>query len=121
MLDIATSPNLDLHPLLTYRVGMWKVYLRSHPRFGTWYTRVERQPGWVTRLALLAAVLVVVVPAVLLTLTALVVGLAVFIVLGVLAGIVRLVRGVLTGQAGPSVPETQNGGRVNVRVIQREP
>ena len=91
---------------------MWRVYIRNHSRLGPWYVRLERQPGWVTKAALLAAVLIVVVPIGLLTLAALVVGVVVFVVLGAVAW--------LLGAAGRLLGGRTDSGRVNVRVVHRQ-
>ncbi|MEE9211400.1 MAG: hypothetical protein V3U29_01980 [Phycisphaeraceae bacterium] len=97
---------------------MWRVYVREHPTFGSWYHRIERQPGWVSRIAVTAAVLVVVVPLVLLALAAITVGLVVFVTLGLIAQLVVMVRGVFVRGGMPSVASgASGGGRRNVRVL----
>lgn len=105
-------PRLSLTEADPTLSGMWRVYIRNHSRLGPWYTRIERQPGWVIRAALLATVLIVVVPIGLLMLAALVVGVVVFAVLGAAAW--------LLGAAGRMLGGRADGGRVNVRVVHRQ-
>jgi hypothetical protein len=88
---------------------------RRHPGMGIWYTRVSRQPGWVTRTAVFLAVLVVVVPLVLLTLAAVVVGLSCLLVLGLVAKVGRYFSALFGGGGGGP----RDDGRRNVRVINR--
>ncbi len=99
---------------------MWRMYIRQHPTWGPWYQRVERQPGWVTRVAVTAAVLVVVVPLTLLALAAIVVGLVLFITLGLIAQVIAMVRALLTGGSTARAPQAPEQGRRNVRVIHDE-
>ncbi len=87
---------------------------RRHPGMGVWYTRISRQPGWVTRTAVFMALLIVVVPVVVLTLAAVFVGLACLLVLGLIARVGRFITGLLGGSAKP-----RNDGRRNVRVIEK--
>ena len=91
----------------------WRAYVREHPTFGTYYARVERQPGWVVRLTLLAAVLVIVVPLMILTLAAVLTAGVVF----VLASLVARVASLFT--RGPRDVGPTDDGRENVRVIER--
>ncbi len=97
----------------------WKQRVRDDPRFGGYYRVVADRPSWVTRAAVAAIVLVIVVPVVLLTLAAVLVGLVVFTVLGAVAwGLQRLRE--LTGavpRPTPSPPSTREAPRENVRVI----
>lgn len=89
----------------------WQASFREHPAFGPWYQRTASRPSWVTRSALGAAVLVVVIPLVLLTLAAVVVGLGVFFVLSAAASVANLLGGGFARRGGD--------GRRNVRVIER--
>jgi len=87
----------------------WKQRVRDDPRFGGYYRVVADRPSWVTRAALMAVVLVVVVPLVLLTLAAVLVGVVVFTVLRLLTGAVpRTTR---------QPPQASEPGRENVRII----
>ena len=88
---------------------------RRSPGAGVWYTRVNRQPSWVTKTALAVALLVVVVPIVLLTLAAVVVGGFCLLVLSRIASGVRSVRGLFS----PDTYRRRDDGRRNVRVIDR--
>lgn len=99
---------------------MWRMDFRQDPRFRQWYQRIDRQPGWVVKASILAAVLVVVVPLVVLTLAALAVALAVFVVGGLIAAILCLL-GRLFGGLRPLAADVRlrhvNDGRRNVRII----
>jgi len=96
---------------------MWRVYVQQHEVLGPWYRRFQNQPGWVTKAAIVAAVLVIGVPILVLTLTAILVGLAVFAVLGLAAQGVRAVRQ-LFRNVGPA-HTTPEPGRRNVRIVRR--
>lgn len=100
---------------------MWRVYIRKHRTVGPWVQRIESKPGWVWKAALIVAVLVVVVPVVLLTMTALMVGLAMLIVFGAVAWLVSVLTRPFRG-GGPVArpPDPEDDGRVNVRVIERD-
>jgi len=87
---------------------------RRHPGLGVWYTRLSRQPGWVTRTAFIIAILVVVLPIVALALTAAVVGLACLLILGSIAKASRFISDSFKGGL-----RTRDDGRRNVRVIER--
>ncbi len=96
----------------------WQVWFeeeihRRYPDAGMWVTRISRQPGWVTRTAILLALLVVVVPIVLLTLTAILVSIVTFIVLGTIARFLDLIANLFSGI------RRREDGRRNVRVIRR--
>lgn len=91
----------------------WHEHIREHPTMGVWYERYRSRPSWVVRGALVAAVLVVVVPLVLLTLAAVIVGMLVFAALSLVASIGNLFGG------GRDVKPSGDDGRRNVRVIQR--
>lgn len=99
---------------MSWHVRFEEEVRRRHPGTGVWVTRISRQPGWVTKTALLAAMLVVVVPIVLLTLAAVVIGLTCLGVLGLIASAGRFVSRLL----GWSHPR-QDDGRRNVQVIDR--
>lgn len=99
---------------MSWHVRFEEEVRRRHPGAGVWVTRISRQPGWVTKTALLAAMLVVVVPIVLLTLAAVVIGLTCLGVLGLIASAGRFVAG-LFGGAHPR----KDDGRRNVQIIDR--
>ena len=90
-------------------------YMRQHPSWGTWYGRAQRQPGWVIKLTITAAVLTVVIPLVLLMLAAIVVAAGVFVVGSLIAGGINLISSLFGGIFSTS----RGGGRRNARVIQR--
>jgi uncharacterized membrane protein YgcG len=111
---------------------MWRIYIRQHPTLGPWVQRVEQQPSWVTRLALTAAVIVVVVPLVMLAVAAIAVGFVVFLMLALIAsvmGAIVTVRQRLAswlggtsggGASGGGASGGGGEGRQNVRVIDRQ-
>ncbi len=80
-----------------------------------WYTRVSQQPSWVTKTALTAALIVVVVPIIALTLAALVIGMACLLILSAVASAWRSLTRPFA--AGPRPPK--DDGRRNVTVIDR--
>ena len=95
----------------------WRVYVRDHPQYGRWYQRVEGRPGWVWKSAITAAVLIIIIPLVLLSLAAILVGVLVFLVLGLIASILRLFQpGNRSGQP-PMSPRSADDGRENVRIM----
>ena len=102
-------------------IMMWRAYIRQHPTLGPWQHRIEQNPSWVTRTAFLAAVLVVVVPLLLLFTAAVIVGIVLFVTLGLVAGIIGFFRRILSNLRldgrGSYIP---NEGRENVRVIRRK-
>jgi divalent metal cation (Fe/Co/Zn/Cd) transporter len=93
----------------------WHSFIRQNPTFGVWYGRVQRQPNWVTKLAVTVAVITVVLPLLLLTLAAVVLAVAVFIIGSLVAAGMRAVAGLFGG----GVSGSRRDGRRNVRVIQR--
>jgi hypothetical protein len=78
------------------------------------YGYAAAQPSWVTRWALIAMVLIVVVPLALLTLAAVLVGFVVFVTLRLVAVVIASVRGAF----GQHAPEDE--GRENVEVNDRD-
>ncbi len=78
-------------------------------------------PRWVTMTALVAATLILVIPLVALLIAAAIVGLVVFVTLGVIAQLILLVRVVWMKLTGGQVRTWPDDGRRNVRVIWREP
>ena len=95
---------------------MWQGYVRSHPTYGRWYVRLERQPRWVLRLAVAAVLVVFVLPLVLLALGALLVGGVVLVAGMLIARGLAVLAGLLGGT--PHEPETRDV-RENVRVVDR--
>jgi len=95
---------------------MFRMYIREHETLGPWYQKLERQPSWVTKAAILAAVLMVGLPLALIAITALIVGLAVFTVLSLVSAGVATLRELFSG--GGRRPPADDGRR-NVRVIRR--
>ncbi len=99
---------------MSWHVRFEEEVRRRHPSAGMWYAHASKQPGWVTKTALTAALLVVVVPVVLLTLAAVVIGLICFTVLGLIASAGRFITGLFDGSHKP-----RDDGRRNVQVIDR--
>ncbi len=88
----------------------WNFNWQGNPVYSRWQHGLGGRPAWVTRAALTAGMLVIVVPLVLLTLAALLVGTLVFAVLSAVAWLIGQFSGV-----GPR----SDDGRRNVRVIER--
>ena len=99
---------------MSWQVRFQEEVHRRHPGAGAWFTRLSRQPGWVTKTATIAALLVVVVPIIALTLAALLIGTACLLVLGIIASVWRFVTSPFTGPRAP-----KDDGRRNVQVIER--
>lgn len=96
------------------------MYIRQHRTFGPWFAQVERQPSWVVKLALAATVLVIVVPLALLTLAAVFVGLAVFILAGFIVSGGRVLSDLFSGRGrGGGTTVHVDDGRRNVRILRR--
>lgn len=97
---------------------MWQTDFSTKHGVNRAFEQVTGRPGWVAKASLLAAGLVVVVPLVLLALAGLIVGIVVFVTLGLIAQIIlstgMLLDGLFKGSGG-------SDGRRNVRVIDREP
>jgi len=91
---------------------------RRYASFEPWRRGVGGRPAWVTRLAVVAAVLVVVVPLAMLALTGLLVGMLVFFVASLLATMMQAVGSIFGGGASPSGSGRRNVRR-NVRVVER--
>ena len=94
---------------------MWRVHVRNHPTVGPWVLRAERHPGWVWKAALLAMVLTIVVPLLMLTVAALLVGFVAFILFGAVPAVIALLQRIF-GIHRPRDASVEQG-RVNVRVI----
>ncbi|MCC7145838.1 MAG: hypothetical protein IT443_05285 [Phycisphaeraceae bacterium] len=92
---------------------MWRTYIRSNRWTSPWASQVERHPGWVAKTALVAALLVIVLPLALLFFTAVLVGVVVFAVLSLTVRLKAWLGGVF--RAG-----SLGDGRRNVRVIARQ-
>jgi hypothetical protein len=94
---------------------MWRVYLGNNPWTAPWYGRLQGRPPWVLKAALLAAILVVMVPLAVLVAAAVVVGVAVFALLSLAAATNALLR-VWVDRLLHGRP---TDGRRNVRVLGR--
>lgn len=96
------------------------MYLQQHKTFGPWvhrYDRIQRQPSWVLKLALVAAVLVIVVPLLILTFAAILIGVVVFTIGSLVASGLRVISDLFTRR--PTSPVQFDDGRRNVRIIRR--
>jgi len=92
---------------------MWKAQFHRF-QSGRLYEQVATSPGWVTKTALTAAAIVIVVPLAVLALAGVLVGAIVFVTLGLIARVVAIAGG-LAGKM--SAHGGQNTGRDNVRII----
>lgn len=92
-------------------VDDWRIYIREHPRFGTYYRVVEGPPSWVVRVAAGCALVVVVLPLLVLLALAVAVGVVVFAVLATAVRVAGFFSGGSGGSGGPGA------GRRNVRVV----
>lgn len=109
------------------RSGVYDTYMPIHfqfqndPRVRVWQQRMNGRPGWVWKSAAFAAILVVVVPLVLLTMTAIVVGVAVFAVMSLIAAIGRAFGQLGGDDRSVDSPAPTQGPdrRENVRIIER--
>ena len=93
---------------------MFRIFLQNHPTMGPYYSRFDSAPGWVKKCALAAAVLMVVVPLVILTVAALTVGIVVFVALAAIVTVGLIIRRMFSRLRPPT-----DDGRRNVRVIHR--
>jgi hypothetical protein len=97
---------------------MWRADFTTNQGLNRLFERATGRPGWVAKASLIAAGLVVAVPLVLLALAGLIVGIVVFVTLGLIAQIIMSVGLLLDGLfKSPAASD----GRRNVRVIDREP
>jgi hypothetical protein len=98
-----------------YESGFSFQSIRTDPRVGRWYAQFQSRPSWVWRVAL-AAAMVIVVPVVAMFLAAVITFLVVFAAASLLNILVQTFRSLLGGRAGDPTDE----GRRNVRVIRIE-
>lgn len=96
----------------------WKVFVNQDPRMAGMYEKVRHKPAWPMLTALACFGLVVVVPVVLAILAGLVVGLVVYTLGSVVAGIAGWFQGLIGGGDRPAVMPGDDL-RENVRVVQR--
>ncbi len=99
---------------MSWQVRFEEEVRRRHPGAGMWYTRVSRQPSWVTKTALVAALIVVVVPIIALTIAAVIIGLLCLLVLSLVASVWRFVTSPFSGTRA-----SKDDGRRNVTIIDR--
>lgn len=92
--------------------------LRQDPRLNLWYARARQRPGWVWKSAALAAAFTIIIPLVLLTFAAIIVGLAVFFVATLIASLASALRH-LFNPANAHLQRNASPGRENVRIIDR--
>jgi hypothetical protein len=96
---------------------MWRVFLQQNQKLGAFQARFNAQSAWALRWAVTASLLVVILPAIVLVLAAILIGLCVFFILSTIARI-----GALFGMGGnESRPTSVDIGlRENVRVMKEE-
>ncbi len=95
---------------------MWRVRFDKGTGPGQWFNCAAGQPNWVIKWALIAAVVVIVVPLMLLAMAGLAVGLVVFVALALIVRIAVIIRTAIGGLW----PARSSDGRHNVRVIDRD-
>lgn len=92
---------------------MWRIIFSQHPLTAPWYRRLQGRPPWIIKSAVLIALLVLVIPLVVMVMTALIVGFAVFAALTLAAGAAAFLRALVDRLLnGPAAD-----GRRNVRVL----
>ena len=95
---------------------MWRVRFEKGAGPGQWFNRAAGQPNWVTKWALIAAAVVIVVPLMVLATAGLAVALVVFVTLALIVRIGMIIRTTIDGLW----PGRSSDGRRNVRVIDRD-
>ncbi len=85
---------------------------REHPTVKLWARHVRNQPSWVWKAAIVCGLLILVVPIVVMTLTAVLAFVSAFLVFSVLYRISRAIGEMKQGKGVPG-----HRGRQNVRVI----
>jgi len=100
---------------------MVKVYIERNLNLGGWGNRSASTRARASALhwALIAATLVVMLPLILLFLSALLVAVVVFAAVGLVMRVVAVVRNLLPGTSPKDLSRSDTDGRVNVRVIRR--
>ena len=83
-------------------------------QYRNWSNRINQQPSWVARIAMLVVALVILIPILILIFAAMLAGIIVFAILSILNGIANLFG---LGNKREAGPRQANDGRENVRVI----
>lgn len=96
-------------PQVKFHFGQGK----AGEQYREWAARVNRQPSWIARVAMMVVGLIILVPILLVVLTAIIAGLVVFLILSLLNGI----AGIFGGGSGGGMQKEKDDGRENVRVI----
>ncbi|WP_145080066.1 hypothetical protein [Poriferisphaera corsica] len=81
--------------------------MKNHPKFGSYYATIQRQPSWVTKIAIFAFVFAVVIPIAVLVLAAILVATIVFTILALIARAFNGLANILTPPS-PSPPHTND-------------
>ncbi len=87
------------------------------------YVKLQSKPSWVWKIAIVTVVLIVVIPLGFLAVTAMLIGLMVFFVLGLLATILGSLKQIFRGgdtSMFNQTPNTRKDARINVRVIHHD-
>ncbi len=102
----------------------WKNFASRSPQFGQYYARIQQQPSWVTRFAILAGLFVIVVPILILVVAAVTIFALVFFVAAFFAKLINTISNLFNSSTyqknTPAQANQANGGRKNVRVIRRD-
>ena len=103
-----------------YGKDMWQFNFQNHPKAGRYYHYARRQPGWIVKIAIATAGMVILLPlitVVLLLIAAVIVGVAVFLVLTILMSIVTLPYRLFQAMFHRQQETEADRGRVNVVVM----
>ena len=96
---------------------MWRVFIQQNPRLNAFQARMNPHSIWAMRWAVTISLLVVILPAIVLVLAAMLVGLCVFFILS-LVGKVMSLFGMGGNESKPASEEA--GLRQNVRVVEED-
>ena len=102
---------------------MWRVYVQNNPTLGPMYAKIQSKPSWVWKIAIATVILIVVIPLGLLAVTAMLIGLMVFFLLGALATLLRSLKRIFRSGDNSmfnQTPNTDKDARINVRVIHHD-
>ncbi|MBH07124.1 MAG: hypothetical protein CMJ20_12470 [Phycisphaeraceae bacterium] len=102
---------------------MWRVYVQNNPTLGPMYAKIQSKPSWVWKIAIATVILIVVIPLGLLVVTAMLIGLMVFFLLGALATLLGSLKRIFRSEDTSmfnQTPNTDKDARINVRVIHHD-
>lgn len=96
---------------------MWRVFIQQNQKLGAFQARLNPQSAWALRWAVTMGLLVVILPAIVLVLAAILVGVCVFFVLSLVGKIMALL-GIGESESKPAAQPFDL--RTNVRVMEEE-